>query len=228
MTEILAIIPARGGSKRLPGKNIKWFMGKPLIAWTIEAALKAPSITRVIVSTDCEEIKQAVLDYGYQCGSRRIPGGTQYWNKTNIRYAGELFPFMRPDELATDSATSEDVVIHALDWLKENEGYEPDLIVLLQATSPLRTAVDVEACIQQMPNPHDGRGIVSFVGGPWNHDERNGAIYASVTKCFRDKTFGGDGWGPLMYIMPWERSIDIDTQEDFELAEFVARETWGK
>ena len=110
----LAIIPARGGSKGVPNKNIKDIAGKPLIAWTIEQAVSSKKIDRVIVSTDCSEIAKIAVKWGAQV------------------------PFMRPGELANDTAATEPSLMHAVDWLKENEGYEADAVVLLQATSPFR------------------------------------------------------------------------------------------
>ncbi len=121
--KILGIIPARGGSKSIPGKNIREFCGKPLIAWSIESA-KQSTLTRVIVSTDDEEIAAVAKEYGAEV------------------------PFMRPAELATDTVATEPVLRHALDWLKEHENYVPDVVALLQPTNPLRTAEQIDKAIQ--------------------------------------------------------------------------------
>lgn len=120
--EIVALIPARGGSKGIPGKNLRTFAGRPLVAWTVAAAREAPSVTRVVVSTDDEEIAAAARQAG----------------------AGVV---ERPAELAGDEASSESALLHALDHLRDGQGYEPDLVAFLQATSPLRPPGLVEAAI---------------------------------------------------------------------------------
>ncbi len=121
---VLAIIPARGGSKSIPKKNIYPLAGKPVIAWTIEAAKRSKKITRVIVSTDDEEIAAVAKEYGAEV------------------------PFMRPAELATDTTPDLPVFEHALAWLKEHESYEPDLVVHLWPTSPYRKDGDIDAAIE--------------------------------------------------------------------------------
>ena len=120
---VVAIIPARGGSKRLPRKNVLPLAGKPLIVWSIEAALASVYIDKTIVSTDDAEIAEI------------------------SRIAGASVPFMRPPELASDTATSADVVMHALDYLdSQNDHYYYS--VLLQPTSPLRTNTDIDAALE--------------------------------------------------------------------------------
>lgn len=114
----IAVIPARGGSKRIPRKNIKQFCGKPMIAWSIEAALHSGCFDQVIVSTDDEEIKEAALKYG------------------------ATVPFMRPAELANDYAGTVAVIKHAAEWLKE-QGSTPELICCLYATAPFVSAEDL-------------------------------------------------------------------------------------
>lgn len=113
--KVLAIIPARGGSKRVPRKNIANFHGKPTIAWTIETARNTPSVSRVCVNTDDKEIRDVA------------------------RLHGAEVPFLRPTPLANDSMGIEPVLINMLEWLKVNEEYEPDAIALLMPTNPLRT-----------------------------------------------------------------------------------------
>lgn len=113
--EVLAVIPARGGSKRIPRKNIADFHGKPVIAWTIEAAKKATSISRVLVNTDDEEIRAIAMAHGAEA------------------------PFLRPAALAQDAMGVEPVLIDTLEWLKKHEGYVPDAIALLLPTNPMRT-----------------------------------------------------------------------------------------
>ena len=112
--EVLAIIPARGGSKGIPRKNINLFANFPLISYSIVAALQAESVTRVIVSTDDEEIAAVSRQWGAET------------------------PFIRPAELAQDHTTDLPVFQHALQWLKEHEGYPPDLVIHRRPTSPLR------------------------------------------------------------------------------------------
>lgn len=112
--EVLALVTARGGSKGIPRKNLIPFMGKPLIAWSVEAAIAARMVTRTIVTTDDSEIGEAGLA------------------------AGAEVPFQRPDDLARDDTLDLPVFEHALNWLKENEGYAPDIVVHLRPTTPLR------------------------------------------------------------------------------------------
>lgn len=125
MREILAIIPARGGSKGIPLKNIVPLLGKPLLAYTIEQALATPAITRVIVSTDNTEIAAVARAF-----------------KAEV--------VMRPIELSGDKATSESALIHAVDHLQNTESYRPDLLVFLQATSPMRQPHDIQAAIDTL------------------------------------------------------------------------------
>lgn len=123
---IIAIIPARGGSKRIPRKNLKKMFGKPLISWSIEAAKKAKLIERIIVSTDDAEI-----------------------SKVAKRYGAEV-PFIRPAELAGDSVGMEPVLIHAIEWLEKNEGYKTDIVLLLQSTNPLKRPQELDEAIKIM------------------------------------------------------------------------------
>ena len=120
---ILGLIPARGGSKGLPRKNIRPLLGKPLIAWTIEQALASEYLDRVVVSTDDEKIAEISRKYGAKV------------------------PFMRPKESAADEARRIDVVLHAIDWMEKNDN-SYDLIMLLQPTSPLRTSEDIDKAIK--------------------------------------------------------------------------------
>lgn len=121
--DVLAIIPARGGSKRIPRKNISDFHGKPVIAWAIEAAKKASSVTRVLVNTDDEEIRDIALRHGAEV------------------------PFLRPAELAHDTMGIEPVLIDTLERLKRDEGYAPDAIALLMPTNPMRTPEAIDAAV---------------------------------------------------------------------------------
>lgn len=214
----LALIPARAGSRGLPGKNLRPFGGKPLIAWTIEAVLQAQGADRVVVSTDGEEIAQAA------------------------REAGAEVPWLRPAHLATDEATTLDVAFHALDELGEF-----DWLLLLQPTSPLRKAGD----IQESGRLRSGAdGVVSVCAGkalpllryedengfltpvtdaaatrrqdmptPWL---LNGAIYWVRTEALRrERSFLPVRTRP--YVMPLSRSVDIDDADDWAMAEALTR-----
>ncbi|MGA1870275.1 MAG: cytidylyltransferase domain-containing protein [bacterium] len=123
-SSFLGIIPARAGSQAIPHKNLVKLAGQPLIAYTFKAASASRTLDRIILTTDDPEIASL---------------GEKY--KINV-------PFMRPEELAQNDSTLEDVMLHALDWLKENEHYIPDAVVLLQATSPLRTTEHIDQAIE--------------------------------------------------------------------------------
>ncbi len=124
--KVLAIIPARGGSKGLAGKNIRPICGKPLIAWSIEKAKKSRYLDVIMVTTDSEEIAEIAGSYGAHV------------------------PFMRPTELATDKASTYDVIQHALAFLEENEASTFDLVVLLEPTSPLREDEDIDRMLEKL------------------------------------------------------------------------------
>lgn len=124
--EILGIIPARGGSKSIHRKNIKPFAGKPLIAWAIETLIQSGVVGRVIVSTDDEEIAEVAKKYGARV------------------------PFIRPAELAGDTTPTLPVLQHALKWLKENDGYWPDYVVLLEPTSPSKRSFHMRAVVKML------------------------------------------------------------------------------
>lgn len=223
---VLGIITARGGSKGLPNKNILPLAGKPLIAYTIEAAQAARRLDRCILSTDDQRIAQV----GRQCGVE--------------------VPFMRPPELARDDTPHMPVLRHALRWLEEHEGYVPDYVLCLQPTTPLRTATDIDSSIalavekdadsvigyapaRQYPHwmrqiADDGR-LVDFL--PYSPDlsrrqslpalyHVTGSIYLARRELvltresfYTDKTYA--------YVVPVERAIDIDTMLDLRLAELV-------
>lgn len=153
MTHILAIIPARGGSKGIPRKNIRSFAGYPLIAWSIAAAKKSNLVTRVIVSTDDEEIASVAREWGAET------------------------PFLRPAELAQDKSTDFPLFEHALGWLKQNEGYEPEIVIQLRPTSPLRPPNMVDDAIRILLNHNDAdcvRGVVPAAQNPFKMWRFNG------------------------------------------------------
>ena len=221
--KILAVIPARGGSKRLPGKNTKLLNGKPLIGWSIEAALGSKYIDKVIVSTDCAEI--SIL-------SEKL---------------GAEVPFNRPIELSGDNASTNGVVLHALAKMQEKYDY----IVILQPTSPLRNSSDIDAMITELYDK-DMEGIVSVcpcehsplwsnilpndmnmgsfipnsVLGKRSQDlseyfRLNGSVYAFDVEKFIKQQGIFYTEKVLAFRMPVERSVDIDTITDFYFAEYL-------
>jgi CMP-N-acetylneuraminic acid synthetase len=125
MEKALAVIPARGGSVRVPRKNIKLLHGKPLIAYAIEAARDAETIDRIIVSTDDDEIKRVAIEYGAEV------------------------PFMRPADISEDVPT-EDVALHAVEWLRNNDSYSPGILVCLEPPSPFRKAEHIDRCVNSI------------------------------------------------------------------------------
>ncbi len=153
MTEVLALIPARGGSKGIPRKNIRSFAGWPLIAWSIAAAQQSKYVTRIIVSTDDEEIAAVARE----CGAET--------------------PFLRPAEFAQDKSTDLPVFEHALAWLAEHEGYHPEVVVQLRPTSPVRPRGLIDDAIQILLDHPDAdcvRGVVPSGQNPhkmWRFDD---------------------------------------------------------
>lgn len=139
VTEILALIPARGGSKSIPRKNIRPFAGHPLIAYSIAAALASELVTRVVVSTDDEEIAAIAREYGAEV------------------------PFLRPFELAQDDTPDLPVFQHALYWLAEEEGYHPDIVVHLRPTSPLRQTGHIDQAVLQLLEHPEADSIRSVI-----------------------------------------------------------------
>jgi N-acylneuraminate cytidylyltransferase len=221
---IVAVVPARGGSKSIPGKNIRVLSGKPLIAWAIRAGKEAAAIDRVIVSTDDDSIASVAREHGAEV-------------------------YARPPHLATDEA----LVIDALRDLAStlhHEGETAEIMVLLEATSPLRSPADIQLCLEMLVhegldsvatfheaelNPHrawkieGGRPEVFIPGAvPWLPRQKlpkayqlNGVTYAFRTGGLRDDTpsllFGKAG----AVVIPKEKVLDIDDERDFLLAEIV-------
>jgi CMP-N,N'-diacetyllegionaminic acid synthase len=213
---VLALITARGGSKGLPGKNLLPVNGRPLLAWTVDAARRSAYVDRVVLSSDDEIIAAAALACGCEV------------------------PFRRPDELASDTAATIDVALHAL---AELPGH--DWLVLLQPTSPLRTAADIDAALERCVAT-GARSCVSVTAveqSPYwmyriGDNDRlnpimealpaasrrqdlpavyalNGAVYVADTgELKRTRSFINTD--TVAYVMPAERSIDIDTAADFE------------
>lgn len=219
---VLGLIPARGGSKGVPRKNLRPLAGRPLIAWTIEAAQRSATIDRLVLSSDDAEIIGVATALGAEA------------------------PFVRPAELATDEADAMSVVRHALAQLPEPYDY----LVLLQPTSPLRQAGDIDRTIEVCArhgapcvsvcepdkSPYwmfecgaDGRLAPLLQTLPKRRQDApavavlNGAVYAAETNQLRA---GHDFLGPqtVYYMMPKERSIDIDRELDFAIAELLIKE----
>lgn len=214
---VLAIIPARGGSKGVPRKNIRPLAGKPLIAWTIAAAQKSAYIDRLIMSSEDEEIIGVAKTWGCEA------------------------PFVRPAELARDETLGIEPVLHALDTLP---GY--DYVVLLQPTSPLRETADIDGCIARcaegdapacvsvsppVQHPYwtyriDGEGCLSplFDNIPDRRQDLpavyalNGAVYVARTADLR-QTRDFLMPGAVAFVMPDARALDIDTPADLTIAE---------
>lgn len=142
MTHVLALIPARSGSKSLPDKNVRELAGKPLIAHSICHALAARRVDRVIVSTD----------------SARYAGVAR-------RFGAEV-PFLRPADLAADDSTDLVVFDHALDWLRDNEGWEPEILVHLRPTCPIRDPADIDRVVEILANDPDLDSVRSVAPAP--------------------------------------------------------------
>ena len=229
--KVLAIIPARGGSKSIPRKNIRLFAGHPLVAYSIAAGLQADLVQRVIVSTDDEEIAAVARQYGAET------------------------PFLRPIEFAQDQSLDFPVFTHALDWLKENEGYQPDIVVQLRPTSPVRPVGCVDQAVQLLldhpaadsvrgvvpsgQNPHkmwqiasDGRmqPLLELPGIPEPYNAprqvlpptfwQTGHIDAiRVSTITQKHSLSGEVIWPLM-IEP-RYTVDIDTLNDWQRAEWL-------
>jgi N-acylneuraminate cytidylyltransferase len=223
--DVLAIIPARGGSKGIPRKNLQPLAGKPLLAHTIEAAQGARYVGRVIVSTEDAEIAAVSEKYGADV----------IW---------------RPEDISGDKAPSESALLHALEHLHEIEGYSPDIVVFLQCTSPLTLPEDIDGTIKTLldENADSALAVTPFHYFLWtknkkwdavgiNHNKKErlmrqeaepqfletGAVYVMRTKGFKKakhRFFGKTA----MYIMPPERCLEIDEPIDLKIAEVLMRE----
>jgi len=226
---LLAVITARGGSKRMPGKNLATLEGRPLLAWSIDAARKSKYLDRVILSSDDDEIIRVAREHGCEA------------------------PFKRPPELSTDTAKSEDVLIHALDAVGPY-----DYVVLLQPTSPLRTAEDIDGCVElavgrrakscitvskvdQHPwwmfSLAGDSVMVPFVerandGSAYQKQKLPelyilaGSVYVADSAWLRESRtlFTPDRLG---YVIPQERAVDIDTEVDLITAASLMRKRSG-
>lgn len=224
--KILCVIPARGGSKGLPNKNVKNLLGKPLISYSIEHAQASKYIDRVIVSTEDDEIAATALKWGAEV------------------------PFLRPKHLASDEASTIDVLLHAIEWA-EGISYQFEVLVLLHVTTPLRSVQDVDRSIELLVdaqadsvfsvteahrNPYfnmievDAEGRPHLVkqgsfttrqSAPPVYD-MNSSIYVWWKNILKDRkiTLLPES---RIYLMPKDRSVDIDDMLDFKIAEMILK-----
>ena len=230
---VLGVIPARGGSKGVPGKNIKLLNDKPLIAYSIIEGLKSKIITDLIVSTDSKEIQNISFEYGAQC------------------------PFIRPEELATDTALAIPTIQHAVRFMENINKLKYDYIIMLQPTSPLRKYSDIDNSMNELVKSN-ADGIISVVDVNNNHPMKmkrflgtdgisgrmvdyekppvencprqklppvfivNGAIYATKRDILiNENSFQGQNC--LGYIMDENKSVNIDTENEFIITENLLR-----
>ena len=222
---MIAIIPARKGSKGLPGKNIKDLIGKPMIAYSIEEALKSKHITEVVISTDCKEIEEVAVKYGAKS------------------------PFLRPEHLATDNAKAIDNYIYVIDRINKEFGYDVKEFVVLQPTSPLRKVEDIDGSIELFKGKNadsvisyteehhpiewhkyitdEGKFENIFEERLFNRQEikksyfPNGAVFVFDYELIKQGKYFSDN--SYAYIMPRLRSVDVDTIEDFKYIEFLMK-----
>ena len=234
--EILGLIPARGGSQGLPGKNIRLLNGIPLIAHTIKHAFDSKYITRVVVVTDCEEIAGVARRFGAET------------------------PFKRPAEISGPTSHCFETYKYTVNWLAENEDYRPDILCTMLCTTPFRTSLDIDNCLAKIVKDdcdwsftvneiehHPYRAMIPENGliKPlfdvdrsilWANRQElpllyrfNGGVIAGKTKNIEDNdeynidniNFSNTKVGYA--LMETARAIDIDTLEDFQLAEFLMK-----
>jgi CMP-N,N'-diacetyllegionaminic acid synthase len=221
--KVLAVIPARGGSKGIPNKNIININNKPLINFSIETALKSKFIDDLVVSTDSIKIAKIA------------------------EKAGAKVPFLRPKKLATDKAISLPVILHALEFMEKSNNINYDIIIMLQPTTPLRETKDIDQCLSTLIDKNVdsvisvvnvggyhplrmkrivGENLVNYIDQGFEDMRprqelpdvyiRNGAIYVSTRKTIlEDKSFSGKNTFP--YVMSSEKSINLDTDDDLRL-----------
>lgn len=230
---IIALIPARAGSKGVVGKNIRLLNGKPLIAYSIEAAKNCKVVSRVIVSTDSEEIAAIAKKYGAEV------------------------PFIRPKEIASDTTPDRQVMEHCINWLKENENYRPDYLAYLRPTTPFKTADLIQNCFKMILKTIEAtslRTITISVGvyhPYWMFKPNNEKLVPFIEgvsiknyyqrqmlpKCFRlngvvdilrpdvfmkNKDIYGENM--IGFEIDEKQSVDIDTEFDLKFAEFLIKE----
>ncbi len=224
---MIALVPARGGSKGLPRKNIKLLCGKPLIAYTIETALNSKNIEEVIISTDDNEIEKTAIKYGAVC------------------------PFKRPKHLAGDKSLAIDTYLYTIERLNSEYKYSIKEFCVLLPTSPLRNSNDIDNAIKLFKSKN-ADSVISFTNAPhplsWykfvdqdnkispvfneeiknRQDEKeafypNGAIYVFNYEFLRKKRYYFSS-NSYAYIIPMNRSVDIDTIDDFKYAEYLMKQ----
>lgn len=223
--KVLAIIPARGKSKGIPQKNLQIVAGHPLVAWSIKAAKGSAHINRIVVSTDDQSIAETALYYGAEVVDR-------------------------PDEISGDEASSESALLHVLETLQNREGYESDLVVFLQCTSPLTITVDIDKCIDKFirENGDTATTVTDFHYFLWretsdgnaegiNHEKtirerrqdrapqylETGAVYLMKTRGFlqhKHRFFGKT----ILSVMPPSRVLEIDNPSDLLIADTRLKE----
>ncbi|MDP3794500.1 MAG: acylneuraminate cytidylyltransferase family protein [bacterium] len=234
LPKVLGIVGARSGSKSIPHKNIRALLGKPLLAWIIEAAKRSPYVTRLILSTDSPEYAAI---------------GRQYGAET---------PFLRPAEFASDTATDMDYLSHAASWLETNEGWVPDIILRLPPTSPLCATESINACIEHLINDSEATSARTITTAP-KHPYKLWQIQGEQLLPFIPKEVTGFAepsgmarqfYSPAAYshvdviavrrdtlmehglltgpkvryhVLKKEDAIDIDTEHDFLLAEILLK-----
>lgn len=230
--EVLAIIPARGGSRGIPRKNLRTVSGRPLVVSAIEAALEAETVSRVVVSTDDDEIAGVAIA------------------------AGAEVPWRRPAELASDDARDVGVMTHALDALAV-DGYRPDILVNVRPTAPLRTAADIDGAVRALvdtPGARSVKAVSAVLDHPYKmwtladgvlvpirtdwHDERGGdpdAPRQSLPHVYRSSAAVDAVWvkalletgrihpGPIAaYVIDYSTDVDVDTEADLDRVQFIA------
>ncbi len=238
--DILGIIPARGGSKGIPRKNIKLFAGKPLIAWTIEETKKSKYLTRVIVSTDDSEIAEIAREWGADV------------------------PFLRPAPLASDLSTDVEFIEHALAYLKEHENFVPEIVLRLPPTSPLRTVEDIDRGIETLLENTEADAVRPIMEAPkhpykfWKigkdkrylepfldtsftgFDEPHNLprqlfpkvyVHTGAMDIMRretiEKLHSTSGKKLGYFLMEPDHSVNIDHPLDFEFADYLMRKRLG-
>ena len=224
--KVLAVIPARAGSKGVPGKNIKKLAGKPLIQYSIEAAINS-NLDRIIVSTDCKKIANLAVKLGVDV------------------------PFMRPPKLAADNSNSIDVMVHSLIEMEKIDNCKYEYLMMLQPTTPFRTYKNINDSLSLINESKKIDSVISVIDVQGNHPARmkfikdgflidpvfcekvenqnrqdlkkmyirNGAIYLSKRECILKSSFKGLLSKAL--IMNKNESVNIDTADDFNYAEYM-------
>lgn len=225
--KVLAIIPARGGSKGIPKKNIVDLNGKPLICYTIEAAKKSKKIDKIFLSSDNNEIINIAKENGLNSN------------------------YIRPKDLSNDTAATSEAISHAIEWLKDTESYSPDIVMILQPTSPLRTSKDIDSAIEQFiesskeclvsvneMTEHPYECVKNIENQDWSYLEEqdtmetrrqdyskvfyyiNGVIYITSISFYNKERVFIKKSSTSFYLMPQERSVDIDDLNDLEKVEY--------